>query len=1156
MFAGLSAGCRDLRASADRYYDDQDLYDIKVQSTLGLTNEDVAALSKVDGISEVHGAYSETALVQAGGLQQKAEVTLLDINGLSQPRLLKGALPKKASEIAVSQNYCTDADKKIGDKVTLTAQNADTGENTSALKQHEYTITAVMQDATDLVADDGAVSFRSSQSAKYFFYVTADALNNEVYSSIELRVEGAKELSCFSEEYQNKVASVKKRIEKEIKTDREKARYDKIVGEATATLQDARDEADTKFAEADDKIAEARAELEDGKLQLTSGWKQLQDGIQQLKQQKQKASEQFLQGYMKISDGYKQLTSGEAQLNDGKAELNTHQEQLEQGETALKQQKMAAMQELSDAKAQLTAGKDQATSGKNQILTQISAVKGQLGTVWPESSWNDYQTSVESGQTDAAMRQSFQTELQQTIDDMTAILDAQIAQLDPTTEDYDIQKNSLENQRTQLQQIPNGMSVLETQYETVQGTLLQLEAQEAVLQEKQQEAAQQFSDSETQLAAQKQQLQSAVQQLSAQEQKLISARQELDAGLAELRAQEQNANAQFAKADREIQANTEKLNQSQKELEDGTAELEEQMLTLEEERTKAYDEIANAQADIDAIDMAKWYVQDRSSIGSYSTIQSDADSIETIGNVFPILFLSVAILISLTTITRLVEEERGQIGIYKALGFSDTHVYGKYLIYTLSACICGGLLGDIGGFILLPKFLFIVFEVMYKIPSYLFLFHWGYGISGILLFAAGMLIAAVCACHSELRQCPAALMRPKAPKAGSRVFLEKIPFLWKRLSFLNKVTFRNLFRYKKRLIMTISGILGCTALLVVGMAIKNSVTDLMPKQYNHIYRYDLMAVVMSDDYGTFTDQIDSDSNISDYLGLQMDTVQVRNTAHTMEETVPLYVIPDDASITDYINLEGLDGKEEELDDEDIFVTQNLSEVMGFTTGDTIEIQNSTMEESSFSVVGILHNYLGNAIYMRQSRYEELLGDYAPNTVLAHLSDTCKDPVSYADTLSRESDVVSCNSVQAMRDEFSKSFSLINCVVVLVTALAAGLAFVVLFTLATTNISERERELATIKVLGFFDKEVHMYVNKETLILTVIGILLGLPVGRFFSGMLTSVLKMPSIYFAVSIHPITYLFAGGMTFLFALAVDLITNHLLDKINMVDALKSVE
>lgn len=779
-----------------------------------------------------------------------------------------------------------------------------------------------------------------------------------------------------------------------------------------------------------------------------------------------------------------------------------------------------------------------------------------MGDAWPQDSWNSYETAVENGSAYNSEKTTFQTDLQTRIEVLKVALDTQILQLDPNASDYDMQKQVLEDRKTQLLQIPDSMSTLETQYETIQTTLLLLKSQITAIQTKKQEVIQQFADAEAELNVQQQQLSEAAAQLEQQEQKLISARQELEAGLAELKLQEQNASTQFIKAEQEIQKNTDKLNQSEQELADGSAKLEEQMRKLEQERTRAYAELADAQADIDAIRMTKWYVQDRSSISSFSTIQSDADSIETIGTVFPILFLSVAILISLTTITRLVEEERGQIGIYKALGFSDAHVYGKYLTYTLSACICGGLLGDIGGFILMPKFLFMVFDVMYKIPSYRFLFHAGYGICGILLFVAGALIAAICACHSELRQCPAALMRPKAPKAGSRVFLEKIPFLWKRLSFLNKVTFRNLFRYKKRLIMTISGILGCTALLVVGMAIKNSVTDLMPKQYNHIYRYDMMAVVMAEDYDDFTKQIDTDSNISDYLGLQMDTVQAKNESQTVEETVPLYVIPKDTSIADYINLEGLDGKEKDLSDDQIFVTQNLSEVMGFSAGDSLQIQNSDLKECTFSVSGILHNYLGNAIYMRQSTYEALMGDYTPNAILAHLSASCDDPVSYADTLSRESDVVSCSSVQTMRDEFTKSFSLINCVVVLVTALAAGLAFVVLFTLATTNISERERELATIKVLGFFDNEVHLYVNKETLILTVIGIILGLPVGRFFSGLLTMVLKMPSIYFAVSVHPTTYLFAGGMTFLFALAVDFITNRMLDRINMVNALKSVE
>lgn len=1068
MFAGLSAGCRDLRASADRFYDEQKLYDIKIQSTFGLTDEDVEALSQVKEVAEAHGTYSETVLVQADDLQQKADVKLLDENGLSQPRLLDGTMPSKASEIAVSQNYCADTGKTIGDTVTLSPQNSEDADTTSALKQKNYTITAVMLDATDLIADKGAASFRSSQSSKYFFYVTQEALDNDVYSAVELRVNGAEALSCFSEEYTDLVSDIKKRIEKEIKSDREQARYDSIIADAVSELHDAKDEAAEKFADADAQIADAKTKLADGRTEICSGWQQLQDGMNQLQQQKNLAAQKFKDGYAELENGWQQLQSGKQQISAAKEELSGHTDQLTQASDTLKQQKQETLQKLSDAETKLTEGRTQAESGKEQIQAQISSMQAQFGDAWPQSAWEAYEASVTSGNPDADAR-------------------AQVTE---------------------------------------------------------------------QLQAQSQQLDAAKEQLQQQEQKLQTSETTLTAGLKELQTQEQNATTQFASADQELQKTKDKLTQAEQELEDGSKELEEQIQKLEEERAKADDKFAEAQADIDAIDRTKWYVQDRSSVGSYTTIQSDADSIETIGNVFPILFLSVAILISLTTITRLVEEERGQIGIYKALGFSDRKVYGKYLIYTLSACICGGLLGDIGGFILLPKFLFMVFDTMYKIPSYTYLFHAGYGISGILLFVAGGLFAAVCACHSELKQCPAALMRPKAPKAGSRVFLEKIPFLWKRLSFLNKVTFRNLFRYKKRLFMTVSGILGCTALLVVGMAIKNSVTDLMPKQYEHISRYDLMAVTIADDFDNFTNQISSDDQIQDYLSLQTDSIQVVNDSS--EETIPFYIIPDDAPIEDYIRLEALDGSERELSDADILITQNLSEVMDFSVGDDLHIQNSNLEECDFPISGIVRNYLGNAIYIRQSRYEALIGSgsYAANSILAHLSDSCTDPVAYADQLSRESDVVSCNSVQAMRDEFSKSFGLINCVVVLVTALAAGLAFVVLFTLATTNISERERELATIKVLGFFDKEVHSYVNKETLILTVIGILLGLPVGRFFSGLLTSVLKMPSIYFAVSVHPSTYLFAGGMTFLFALAVDLITNRLLDHINMVDALKSVE
>lgn len=414
----------------------------------------------------------------------------------------------------------------IGDQVTLTAQRTSGDEDTSALKQHSYTITAIMQDAADLIADDGVASFRSSQSAKYFFYVTSDALDNEVYSAIELSVRGAKNLSCFSEEYQDKVDAVKKQIEKEIREKREQARYDEVVSEAAATLADARLEADTQFADADAKITDARAELDDGKIRLADGWQQLQDGIRQLNEQKKSAAEQFRQGYVKISDGYTQLASGEQQLTSGKAELKEHQVQLNQGAATLQQQKTAVMQELSNAEIQLTQGQQQASDGKEQILAQISQIQTQMGDAWPQDSWKSYETAVENGSTYNSEKNTFQTDLKTRIEVLNAALDTQILQLDPNAADYDMQKQVLEERKTQLLQIPDGISTLETQYESLQTTLFQLETQKAAIQTKKQEAIQQFTDAETELNIQQQQLSGAAAQLEQQEQKLTSARQE------------------------------------------------------------------------------------------------------------------------------------------------------------------------------------------------------------------------------------------------------------------------------------------------------------------------------------------------------------------------------------------------------------------------------------------------------------------------------------------------------------------------------------------------------------------------------------------------------------------------------------------------------
>ncbi len=653
----------------------------------------------------------------------------------------------------------------------------------------------------------------------------------------------------------------------------------------------------------------------------------------------------------------------------------------------------------------------------------------------------------------------------------------------------------------------------------------------------------------------------AYAQLNAQ---LASARAQLDDAAAQLA----DARAQLEEAQAELEDGRTEYEEGLADYQDGLAEWEEGRAEADEKFADAEAELADAQAEIDDIDTATWYVQTRSSLSSYSSVESDADSIEAIGTLFPIVFLVVAVLVSLTTITRLVEEERGLIGTYKALGYRNSEIYAKYLIYALAACLTGGIAGLILGFIALPAFIFVVFGIMYLLPGYAFAFDPVYGFGGTAIFVVAVGGTAYLACRSEVRQTPAELMRPKAPKSGSRIFLEHIPAIWHRLSFLNKVTARNLFRYKRRFLMTVAGIMGCTALIVCGFAIRDSVAELVPEQYERIAHYDIMAVTNSGDHDDAALELSHDDRVDELVRIYIDTATLKYSDG--EESVQLIIFPDDYRTADklarFISVTDLDTAEPiDLPERGAVITQNASEVLGFTAHDTVEVQDSQLEQASVEVAHVARNYLGNYIYMSESAYRAAFGDEAsalddgtfePNGVLVRCSGNADAEASLTDSLTDDARFLSVTSTSELAGDFSQSFTLINAVVVIVLGMAAALAFAVLFTLSTTNISERERELATIKVLGFRPREVHHYVNKETIILTIIGIVCGLPFGYVLGDALLHVLKMPQISFLTVVTPLSYLLAAILPLVFALVVNLITNRTLNRIDMIEALKSVE
>ncbi len=850
IMIGLNAGCEDLRASVDAYFDQQHVYDISIQSTLGLTGDDVKAVSKVSGVESAEGIYSETAYTTIGSQNERVNVQSLSKNDLDQPVIVEGSLPDSSSKVAVTERFLKDSGKKIGDTLTFSVSKStdeDTESDTTEIfEQREYTICGSVLDPTDIMPDTTTNSFRATSLADYSFYVTESAATSTAFTAIHLSVESADELDCYSNAYDKLVSQVKQKLE-DIASKREEARTKEL-------REDSSEEIDTMERAA--------------KLQFTL--------------QRQKL----------------------ARLPEGSAERTA-------GEAALSQQEAETEAQIAEARAQL--------------------------------------------------------------------------------------------------------------------------------------------------------------------------------------------------------------------------------------------------ADIDD---AVWYIQDRSNIASFASVDSDSSSIQAIATVFPLIFFVVAVLISLTTATRMVEEERTLIGLYKALSYSRRSILSKYIIYSLSACLLGGAVGCLIGFIALPEFLFMVFRQMYDLPTMLLKLDLVRMLVSIGLFAAGITGATWIACRNELSETPAALMRPRAPRAGSRILLERIRPLWRRMGFLNKVTARNLFRYKKRAFMTIFGIAGCTALVICGIGIRDTVVSLSPKQYGGVTRYDLMAVASASDFSDLADNLAKQDEVEDELRVQTDSVSVEYQSE--KETVQLVVIPTskEDELDSYVRLADEDEQRVNLSDTGVVITKSASMVLGTEAGDTITVQNSALKTADLTIASTAMSYLGNTIYMTQELYEQAFDtSYAENAVLAHLSGTSEEQIEFCEQASQDG-WLSCTSTAAHVRDFEQNFAIVNAVVVLITVMAACLSFVVVFTLSTTNISERERELATIKVLGFKAPEVHHYVNKETLVLTAMGAAIGIPLGYVLAESFTYVLQMPSLYFDVEVAPVTYIIAVALSFAFTIVVNLVTNRSLDRIDMVGALKSAE
>ena len=671
-----------------------------------------------------------------------------------------------------------------------------------------------------------------------------------------------------------------------------------------------------------------------------------------------------------------------------------------------------------------------------------------------------------------------------------------------------------------------------------------------------QEARKKIEDGEKEIATNKK---NADTQFTNAQKEIDYARTQLQGTNSILDQKEQELNLTKSKTYAQITAAQNKINESKKELEDGEQELAK---NKEEFNTKIADaeaKLQEAKDKINDIENPKWYILDRNSNEGYVGIIQATKSMENISKVFPIVFFAVAALISLTSMTRMVEEQRTQIGTLKALGYNQFQIMGKYILYASLASIIGGILGMCVGFETLPRIIWMLYMMMYQMtPNILISFNWKYGLLGLILICICIIGATIYSAIRELKETPSALMRPKAPKAGNRVMLERIPFIWKHLNFSHKVTVRNIFRYKKRFLMTIIGIFGCTSLIVTGFGIKDSIKTIVPSQFEKVFSYN-MQVSVKDDISEETeqklvDELRENSQVQKAIETDMTSVTAVNGDN--EEDVQV-IIPKD-NFDGVVNLYDVKSKKTvELQENEICLTDKCAQLLGVKAGDTIKLKDDNKEIDA-KISNIVENYASHYIYMSKATYENLFGEkYNTNVIfLKNVDLTEAEEDELITNLMSKEGVSSATRITSMMGMIDDTLKSLNYIVIILIVSAGLLAFVVLYNLANVNISERIRELATIKVLGFYDKEVYDYVTRETIILTIIGIVLGLFGGYLLNYYLIGTCEINTLRFCKIIEPISYVYAVIITVVFTMIVNIVTYFALKKIDMIESLKSVE
>ena len=1154
FFTGIKATSPSMYTLAESYYRDKHLMDFRLVSTTGFTEEDIDAVASADGVQSVMPSYFfdvMTASDDGGELIRLIAVPgeYGDNSALNDIVINEGRNVEKSGEIVTESVAFANTKHQIGGSVRFAPMAGDS-KVADFLKNTEFTVVGKAESPLYISYQRGISQIGNGKIGEYM-YVSADDFKIDRYTELYVKADYSDSVSAFSDEYADKTSELQTRLE-EVAREREEAFQVEVIDKAKAELEEAKEKYKSEKSEAEKKLRDAEKQLSDGEAEydekIADAEKKLSDAREKIANGEEELAAGEYTYYTKINSAEKQLNQKQAELDaadekyraslaEAQAKISAAQAQIDSGRAEL-----AAGYADFESKAELFAFLEKAQSAVEQINAAISSLT-ELGLYEKLSGIIDSTKSV--------------------IDDLTAQkkLTPEAAQklrevLDKAQKILDGAQSLTEKVQDILNKADEVLTGLNEEYRNAEALLAQMKQK---LDDAQKELDKQAADGQAQLDAAKAQIDSGRARLSDAAAELEKQRVSGLIQLQNARWSLEAAKAEYSDGVAEFE--TEKQSGREK-LDDAKAEYLKNKAEADKKFAEAEKKIDEAQEQVDKLTPSRWYVFTRDDNPGYSTFSQNADRLDAVASVFPLFFLLVAVLVCVTTMTRLIEEKRTEIATLKALGYSNISIIFKYVIYALLAAVSGCAVGITAGVLTLPFIIFNAYKIMYYIGDISLVLNVPAIVLGILAAVLTTSAVSVIVCARSLHLKPAQAMRPKAPKPGKRILLEYITPLWKRMGFTAKLTARNLFRYKIRMGMTVLGVAGCTALIVAAFGLLNSFDPLTEVQFGEIYRYDAVSVPKT--HGSAQD-LDYMHKLADDTGCVKETQLVSQNDVTVgfggkenSESTYLWAMSDPQGFEGMVTLRTRKNHTPlSIDDNGVLINEKLAVILGVSDGDTVTLKLGD-KTAEVKVNGIYEQYIHNYVYLTPTCYRQLFGsepDY--NLMIVSLTENDEDTQNrFSSSMLKDDRITAVSFMGANIWDFKNMLNSLNMVVIVMIVCAAGLAFVVLYNLTNINIAERVREIATFKVLGFYNKETSRFIYKENLILTVLGIIAGLLLGIALTGFIVRTVEVDNVMFGREIYITTYLYASGLTLLFSLLVNAAMSFKIRAVDMVSSLKSVE